>query len=64
MARVFAERRSPHEDIWQQEPDSSRLLHYEVWNRVHARGADRIHRHEAERILGHRARAGNSVTRA
>jgi hypothetical protein len=37
LARVFAEPRSPPDHFWSQPLISSRLLEYEVWNRVHAR---------------------------
>lgn len=38
LARLFAESRFPRENFWDRELTSSRLLEYEVWNRVHARG--------------------------
>ena len=37
LARVFAEPRSPPDRFWVETFTSSRLLEYEVWNRVHAR---------------------------
>lgn len=52
LARVFAETRSPNEEVWQQDLVSSRLLLYEVWNRIHVRGAGRFHTREAERLIG------------
>jgi len=39
LARLFAESRFPRENFWDRELTSSRLLEYEVWNRIHARGA-------------------------
>ncbi|HJU15089.1 MAG TPA: PIN domain-containing protein [Stellaceae bacterium] len=38
LARLFAEPRSPPDRFWSEALISSRLLEYEVWNRVHARG--------------------------
>lgn len=38
LAHVFLESRTPPEALWQQDLVSSRLLVYEVWNRIHARG--------------------------
>jgi len=37
LAQLFAEDRQPPEDLWQEPLTASRLLQYEVWNRVHAR---------------------------
>jgi hypothetical protein len=37
LARLFAEPRSPPDRFWTETFISSRLLEYEVWNRVHAR---------------------------
>jgi hypothetical protein len=37
LARVFAEPRSPPDHFWGQPLVASRLLEYEVWNRVFAR---------------------------
>jgi hypothetical protein len=38
LAHLFAESRFPRENFWDRELTSSRLLEYEVWNRIHARG--------------------------
>ncbi|MCG3188479.1 MAG: Ribonuclease VapC46 [Burkholderiaceae bacterium] len=38
LARLFAEDRSPADGFWVQAFVSSRLLEFEVFNRVHARG--------------------------
>ena len=43
LAQLLAEDRFPPEDLWQQQLISSRLLEYEVWNRIHARRLDRSH---------------------
>ena len=37
LAQLFAEDRVPPEDLWQESLTASRLLQYEVWNRVNAR---------------------------
>ncbi|MCY7305622.1 MAG: PIN domain-containing protein [Rhodoferax sp.] len=39
LARLFAEGRSPPDVFWSQTSVSSRLLEFEVFNRVHARNA-------------------------
>jgi hypothetical protein len=36
LARLLSEARSPPERVWGQQLVSSRLLEYEVWNRIHA----------------------------
>jgi hypothetical protein len=38
LAQLFGEGRSPPDALWAEPLVSSRLLGYEVWNRVHARG--------------------------
>jgi predicted nucleic acid-binding protein len=38
LARLLIEPRSPPERLWRERLVSSRLLEYEVWNRVHAYG--------------------------
>lgn len=43
LAQLFAEDRRPPNELWQEFLASSRLLHYEVWNRVHSRQLDRPH---------------------
>jgi predicted nucleic acid-binding protein len=37
LAHIFAESRRPPESLWSKDLISSRLLEYEIWNRVHAR---------------------------
>lgn len=39
LASVLAETRVPPDALWEERLSSSRLLEYEVWNRVVARGA-------------------------
>jgi hypothetical protein len=36
LAQLLMERRRPPASLWQERLTSSRLLRYEVWNRVHA----------------------------
>jgi predicted nucleic acid-binding protein len=43
LAQLFAENRLPPEDLWRELLTASRLLSYEVWNRVHSRRLERLH---------------------
>ena len=52
LARLFAESRSPPDAFWFKDLISSRLLEYEVFNRVHARGAGRSHAADASHLVG------------
>lgn len=52
LARLFAEDRSPPDAFWSQTLVASRLLEYEVFNRVHARGAAASHADDARRLVG------------
>lgn len=38
LAHLFAEERCLPDEVWNEPITSSRLLEYEVWNRLHARG--------------------------
>jgi predicted nucleic acid-binding protein len=49
LAHIFGEPRQLPASLWEQELVSSRLLEYEVWNRIHARIA--LHVHQATRAL-------------
>ena len=51
LARLFAEDRSPPDAFWKQRLVASRLLEYEVFNRVHARGAGPSHGEAARRLV-------------
>jgi predicted nucleic acid-binding protein len=53
LAHLLAEDRSPLESIWRETLVSSRLLEYEVWNRIHARRLGRSHGEEARALIGH-----------
>ena len=43
LAHLLAEDRRPPDGLWASELVSSRLLEYELWNRVHARDLARSH---------------------
>ena len=51
MARLLFERRAPSLLFWEQKLVSSRLLEYEVWNRLYAYGADRSNQEAAQALL-------------
>lgn len=43
LAQLLAEDRRPPEALWREPVVSSRLLEYEVWNRIHGRGLGASH---------------------
>ena len=51
LAHLLAEDRTPPADLWSEDLVSSRLLEYEVWNRIHARGLLRSHGEEVRLTL-------------
>jgi len=51
LARLFAEDRSPPGTFWSQTFVASRLLEYEVFNRVHARRAASSHGAAARQLV-------------
>ena len=51
LARLLFEPRSPAAPFWQERLVSSRLLEYEVWNRVHAYGLTGSHANQAAVLL-------------
>lgn len=51
LARLFAEDRSPPDGFWSQTLVASRLLEFEVFNRVHARGATASHAGDARQLV-------------
>ena len=53
LAHLLAEDRSPPAALWQEPLIASRLLEYELWNRIHARGLTRSHGEEARLLIGH-----------
>jgi predicted nucleic acid-binding protein len=50
LAYLLAEIRVPAAEFWRSALTSSRLLEYEVWNRIHVRQLDRL-RHDEARIF-------------
>ena len=52
LAHLLVEDRSPPETIWGEILISSRLLEYEVWNRVHARGLGQSHGDATRSVIG------------
>jgi predicted nucleic acid-binding protein len=51
LAHLFAEDRRPPPELWTEELVSSRLLEYELWNRIHARDLARSHGDLARLLL-------------
>jgi predicted nucleic acid-binding protein len=51
LARLLSEARSPPEQVWRQQLVSSRLLEYEVWNRLHAYRLTDTHGSSARNLL-------------
>ncbi len=51
LANSFAETRSPRQTLWDEDLASSRLLAYEVWTRINARGLLRSHGDRARGLL-------------
>ena len=51
LAHILAEERAPSERLWAGQVGSSRLLAYEVWNRLHVAGLGESHAREAEALL-------------
>lgn len=52
MAQLFDEAKAPPASLWQQTLISSRLLVYELWNRIHARRLSQSHQAEARALIG------------
>ncbi len=52
LAQLLAEDRIPPETLWQESLVASRLLEYEVWNRLNARGLGKSHGEEARALIG------------
>ena len=52
LAHLLAEDRSPPESIWQEMLVSSRLLEYEVWNRIQARRLGCSHGEAVRALIG------------
>lgn len=52
LAHLLAEDRQPPAEFWAESLVSSRLLEYEVWTRIHARGLSASHGEAARQLLG------------
>ena len=52
VAHLLAEDRTPPETLWRESLIASRLLEYELWNRIHARGLNRSHGEETRTVIG------------
>ncbi|MEO7520713.1 MAG: PIN domain-containing protein [Gemmatimonas sp.] len=51
LAHLLAEDRHPPDDLWEETLVSSRLIEYEMWTRLHARGAAGTHGEHARELL-------------
>ncbi len=52
LAQLLAEDRSPPAALWDEPLVASRLLEYEMWNRIHARGLADSHGEEVRLLIG------------
>jgi hypothetical protein len=52
LAHLFREPRAPSTSFWLGPRVSSRLLEYEIWNRLHAHNRAASHGAEAQELLG------------
>jgi hypothetical protein len=55
LAHLLAEDRSPPDTFWDGPLIASRLLEYELWIRLHARGLGKSHGEQARALIGHLA---------
>lgn len=51
LAQLLAEDRRPRTELWSQALVTSRLLEYELWTRIHARGLAATHGDAARLVL-------------
>jgi predicted nucleic acid-binding protein len=51
LAHLLVEDRVPPANLWQKPLTASRLLEYEVWNRLHARGLGPSHGEQARALI-------------
>jgi len=51
LAQLLAEDRAPPEALWREPLIASRLLEYEMWNRLNAHGLGRSHGGEARALV-------------
>jgi len=52
LAQLLAEDRVPPQSLWRETLVSSRLLQYEIWNRLHARRLAHSHGEDARLLIG------------
>jgi predicted nucleic acid-binding protein len=52
LAHLLGESKAPRDDLWSDDLISSRLLEYEIWVRIHARGIGGSLRDSIETVLG------------
>jgi predicted nucleic acid-binding protein len=52
LAHLLAEDRRPPDSLWAESLVSSRLLEYEMWTRIHARGLSASHGELVRQLLG------------
>ncbi|MCE2407629.1 MAG: PIN domain-containing protein [Pseudomonadales bacterium] len=52
LAYLFAEKRQPPNHLWRETLVSSRLLTYEMWTAIHARGLVDTHGESARSMIG------------
>jgi predicted nucleic acid-binding protein len=52
LAHLLAEEKSPPASMWQRTLVASRLMEYELWNRIHARGLGKSHGELVRGLLG------------
>jgi hypothetical protein len=52
LAHLLGESQGPPDSLWSEVLTSSRLLEYEIWNRINSRGLARSHAAEARALLG------------
>jgi len=52
LAHLLAEDHIPPSQLWEAELASSRLLEYEIWTRLHARGLGTSHGESARNLIG------------
>lgn len=52
LAQLLAEDKAPPARLWQETLVASRLLEYELWTRIHARGLTRTHGELARQLIG------------
>lgn len=58
LAHLLTEDRLPPDTLWREPLISSRLLEYEIWNRIHARKLARSHGDEVRALIGRVALIG------